>query len=295
MTNPCAGQMIEQLAVAADGEWLLSCFHDEGMSQGPAKVFRSANDGSTWTTVLNEVHGTSIYYFFSGNGHVLFGAATNPAGGLAYSTDGGLKWTRLPILGNSGGASESVVNFGPMASIYQVNQGPLYVTRNDRTWTILPPLSAGTHDHLSICTKRDVKVQFHRYKSGGLHYEYLDFVNVAAVACYLDGVPIIRPVNSSGQKVGPWITTNGYSSSGDFVVLKAHGGEANVDFQINPPSAYTRSAHCHAKRVSAVRIEFATTSQLRLSLGATPISVCTTFASVSTNQVRPGPGHVPHY
>jgi|GEM_PF-1345105 len=295
LDNPCAGLSIVQLAVATNGEWLLSCFLDEGMSQGPAKVFRSSDQGSTWQTVLNDVHGTTIYYFFNGNDRVIFGASTNPAGGLASSTDGGTHWTAISALGNTGGAAESVVNFGPTSSLYQVSQGPMYVTRNDRTWSVMAQLPSGVYQGLSICTKHDVKVQLRRYTSGGLHYASMDFTNDSGTSCYLDGVPTMQPLNADGHDVGPAITDNLLSLRGDFVILKARRGTANVPFLANPPSSYGASAHCASKRASTVLIEFGRPSLFRVPLRSRPVSVCTTFPSIFTSQVRSGTGHAPVY
>ena len=288
LANPCAGQLIEQLSVSPTGDWLLSCIHDEGMSQGPARVFLSSNEGTSWRTVLNELHGTTLYYYFGENARTIFAASTNPAGGLGISTNGGRTWSDLESLGNTGGAPESVSVLGPTSALYQVYQGPIYVTRNDRTWTLVPPLPAGEYHGVPICTSDDTTVHLHRVTSGGLHYGYLDFTNEAHSSCYLYGVPQLQPLNSSGHAVGPVITTDINSSDGDFLVLSANGGPVNVDFQAN--QGYNSNSHCDARRASAVRIEFAPSSVFRLSLPSRTL-VCTTFQSIFANQVAAGRGH----
>jgi hypothetical protein len=288
LANPCARYLIEQLTVANDGEWLLSCFMDEGMSQGPAKVMTSLNDGATWHTMLNEVHGTSIFYFFNGNDHVIFGASTNPAGGLSESSNGGRTWISLNVLGNTGGAPESVSNFGPTSSLHQVFQGPMYITHNGLAWTLLPQLPAGTFGGIPICTRHSITTTLNRFKSGGLHYAYVDFTNTTNQPCCLDGVPSMQPLSADGHDVGPAITTEVQSLSGDFVVLKHRGDVASVPFTVNPPSSYNASAQCEGRRALRLRINFSSPAVFTVSLKSPKVSVCTTFQGVFTTQVRLG-------
>jgi hypothetical protein len=290
LANPCAGQMIEQLAVASDGEWLLSCFHDEGMSQGPAKVFSSTNDGTTWKTVLNEKHGTTLYYFFNGNSQVIFEASTNPAGGLGFSDNGGKTWSQYRTIGNNGGAGESISNFGPTSAIYQVSQGALYVTRNDRTWTVIPPLPAGRYHDISVCTSRTATVRYQKVNVHGLEYEYINFRNDTNLPCYLQGVPEIQPETRTGASVGPVVTSN-LEDDADFLVLKARSGAAHVSFQVN--RGYPASSQCDPESARAVRIEFAPSSDFLLKLHKAIRGICTTFPSIFTNMIQPGLGHSP--
>jgi photosystem II stability/assembly factor-like uncharacterized protein len=290
LVNPCAGQMIDQLAVANDGEWLLSCFHDEGMFQGPARVFTSLNDGTTWQTVLNEKRGTTLYYFFSGNGRVIFQASTNPGGGLGFSDNGGKTWSTYRTLGNDGGAGESISNFGPTSAIYQVSQGPVYITHNDKTWAVVPPLPAGMYHGISVCTERTAAVHFQRVKVQGLDYEYINLENQSNSPCYLQGVPEMQPETRTGRSVGPVVTSN-LEDDADFVVLKAHGGTAHVDFQVN--GQYPASEHCDPESARDVRIEFAPSSVFLLKLHKPIEDVCTTFQGIFTNMIQTGPGHTP--
>jgi photosystem II stability/assembly factor-like uncharacterized protein len=290
LVNPCAGQMIEQLAVANDGEWLLSCFHDEGMFQGPAKVFSSINDGTTWQTVLNEKHGTTLYYFLSGNDHVIFEASNNPAGGLGFSENGGKTWSPYRSLGNDGGAGESISNFGPTSAIYQISQGPVYITRNDKTWTVVPPLPAGTYHDISVCTMATAAVRYQKVKIHGLEYEYINFENHSNSPCYLQGDPEMQPETRTGKSVGPVVASN-LEDDADFVVLKAHGGMAHVVFQVN--RGYPASDHCDPESARDVRIEFAPSSVFLLKPRKVIQGVCTTLPSIFTNMIQAGPGHSP--
>ncbi len=177
LLNPCSGSLIEQLVVANNGQWLLSCFLDEGSYHGTAKIFRSKDDGATWSTIVDDtaqrdmvgdLGGTPAYFFFSGNDRVLYAALMNPAGGLAVSFDGGSHWSADAALGNTGGSPGSLSDFGPTSSIYQVWQGPMYVTRNNRTWRLLPLLPAGPYKGFPICTSKDTAVSLRRVKAGGL-------------------------------------------------------------------------------------------------------------------------------
>jgi photosystem II stability/assembly factor-like uncharacterized protein len=297
--NPCAKLLIEQLVVAKDGQWLLSCFLDEGMSQGTAKLFRSTNRGATWLTVVDDVDqhdkvgdlgGTPVYFFFSGNDRILYGAVMNPAGGLIYSTDGGRDWSPESLLGYSGGAPESVAVFGATSALYQVFQGATYATSNGLNWQVLPQLPAGTYKGMSICTKAAVDVSLRHVKYGGFRYTYVDFTNHANTSCYLDGIPTLQPLSARETDVGPTVTGQLVDYGGDFVVLKARGGVANMPLLVNLPSSYHPRSTCAAKKASELEINFGPPSTFRLSLGAHPITTCTKLLSAIIVSVRKGPG-----
>ena len=297
LDNPCAMSMIDQLTVANDGQWLLSCFHDYGMYHGTAQIFRSTNEGVTWSTVLDDtaqrnivgnLGGTSAYYFFSGDDRTLFAAMTGPAGGLEVSTDGGTTWSPETAMPDTGGQIGSLTTFGPTSSLYQVFQGPMYVTSNNRTWRLLPQLPAGKYRGLSICTRKSVKLSLRSVKSGGFKYSYVDFTNDGTTSCYLDGAPIARIMNADFKYVGPPATNSLVDSGGDFVTLKP-GGIANVSLFIGPTSGYKPST-CAVTRVSAIRVSFGAPSNFVLSLGSRTIRACTNLPSVSVLGVRSGPG-----
>ena len=297
--NPCTGELIEQMAVASDGEWLLSCFLDEGSYHGTAKIFRSTDDGVTWATVLDDsalrdikgnLGGTPAYFFFSGNDRVLFTALQNPAGGLSVSNDGGTDWTPDTALGNTGSNPGSLSVFGPTSSIYQVWQGPMYVTNNNRTWRILPQLPAGLYKGLSICTSKDTTLSLRRVKTGGLRYTYVDFTNDGAASCYLDGAPTLQLLGAGSVPIGEDVGSELFVANGDFVVLKPNGGVADVPFYVNPASTYKPTSTCDAKSAVALRIDFGAPSNFVLSLSKHPILACSKLPNVNLDALRPGPG-----
>ncbi len=297
--NPCSGSLILQLVVGNNGSWLLSCFHDYGMYHGTAQIFRSTNQGLQWSTVVDDtpqrdvvgnLGGGPVYLFFNGDDRILYAIMMNPAGGLMTSTDGGTNWTPDSAFGNTGGSPGSITNFGPTSSFYQVFQGSVYVTTNSRTWRLLPLLPAGTYKGMSICTKHDTKASLYHVRYGGVKYTYADFTNDAGTSCYLDGAPIVRSLNAKGGDVGPAETTVLYSSSGPFVVLKAHGGTAHVSLNVNPTSSYHPTSTCDPAVASALRISFGSPSSFYLPLASSSMSVCQVIPSVFVGGVGTGPG-----
>jgi hypothetical protein len=298
LLNPCSGSLIEQLVVANDGRWLLSCFLDQGSYHGTAKMFRSTNDGATWSTVLDDTSqrdivgdlgGTPAYFFFSGNDRVLYAALMGPAGGLAVSLDGGTHWSPDSALGNTGGSPGSLSDFGPTSSIYQVWQGPMYVTRNNRTWRLLPPLPAGSYEGLSICTSKNTTVSVRHVKAGGVGYTFVDFTNAGATSCYLDGAPNMQPLGVGSVPIGAPVGSE-VTSDGDFVKLKPFGGVAHVSVFINPASTYKPTTTCDAKEAVALRFTFGSPSSFVLSLGSHPIFTCSKLPNVNLVSLKPGPG-----
>jgi hypothetical protein len=299
LANPCAASMIGQLTVANDGQWLLSCFHDDGMYHGTAKIFRSTNEGATWSTVLDDtpqhnivgnLGGTPAYFFFSGDSRTLFAAMMGPAGGLEVSTDGGTLWSTDTAMPDTGGQVGSLTTYGPTSSLYQVFQGPMYVTSNNRTWRLLPQLPAGTYRGLSICTDKSAKVSLRTKKSGRFKYSYLDFTNFSTTPCYLDGAPTARFMTADFSDVGPPATNDLVDSGGDFVTLRP-GGVADVPLFISPTSGYKPPSTCVVTRVSAIRVRFGAPSSFVLSLGSRTIRACSNVSSISVLPVRAGPGN----
>jgi photosystem II stability/assembly factor-like uncharacterized protein len=299
LPNPCAGLPIEELLVGAHDQWLLSCFLDQGMGQGTAKLFRSTDRGASWATVLNLPDppttpggqvGTGVYYFISGNGRILYGAFTNAAGGLTVSTDGGRQWTRSYSLGSTGGSPESISTFGPTSAIYQVYGGPMFITRDSVNWRLLPELPAGKYRGLSICTSAKVDASLRHVKYGGLTYGFIDFTNHGSAACYLDEAPNIQPLDAAGQPVGPPGTTETFDNSGDFVVLRARGGVANLAFSGGDAGSYHPASSCLAEAAHSVQIDFGSPSAFRLTFTTKPLSTCTKFSSLFITTIRTGRG-----
>ena len=299
LSNPCSGSLIEQMVVATDGTWLLSCFLDEGSYHGTAKIFRSSDDGANWTTVVNDTSqrdivgdlgGTPAYLFFSGNDRVLYAALMGPAGGLAVSFDGGTHWSPDAALGNTGGSPGSLSVFGPTSSIYQVWQGSMYVTHNNRTWHLLAPLPAGTYKGHSICTSKHTTISLRHVTSGGVDYTYVDFINAGDASCYLDGAPNLQPLGVGSVPIGLPVGSELVSSDGDFVILKAHGGVANLSVFISPASNYKPVTTCEAKGAVALRFTFGSPSSFLLTLGSHPIFACSKLPNVNIDSLKPGLG-----
>ncbi|MDE3222823.1 MAG: DUF4232 domain-containing protein [Acidobacteriota bacterium] len=299
LANPCATLPIEQLLIASNNTWMLSCFLDEGMSQGPGRLLRSTNEGRTWTTEFNDPLPTSngpfrsdtpMYLFFSGNNRLLYAVIMNPAGGVSVSANYGRTFTNEHYFANTGGAPGSITSFGPTSMIYQVLGGPAFVTRDSRTWKLMPQLVAGRYRQSSICTKRNTRVSWRSIVVAGLRYVYLDFTNHGANTCYLNGVPTMQPLSSRGNNVGPPLTGENFSAGGDFVLLHAHGGVANVALSVNPVSGYHPASSCALAKVKVLRIDFAPPSRFTYQLNTHAMSVCTTQPSVYMNQVRGGLG-----
>lgn len=299
MANPCASLAIEQLLVSPNGTWLLSCFLDEGMSQGPGRLLRSTNEGQSWITEFNFPipkpgksyrADTPMSLFFGGNSRLLYAAYMNPAGGFAVSSNYGRTFSDERYFGNTGGAPGSISNFGATSSIYQVFGGPAFVTRDAHTWKLMAQLQAGPYRQTSICTKHNTEVLWRSHVVAGLRYNYLDFINHGSTTCYLNGVPTIQPTSSSGVAVGPPLTGENSAAGGAFVLLRANGGVANISMGGNPTSGYRPASSCAAKTARALRINFAPPSHFTFEFGASDYSVCTTFPSVFMNQVRPGRG-----
>jgi len=299
LLNPCSGSMIEQLVVARDGQWLLSCFLDEGSYHGTAKIFRTSDDGARWSTVVDDTSqrdvvgnlgGTPAYLFFSGNDRVLYAAYMGPAGGLGVSFDGGSHWSPDSALGNTGGSPGSLSTFGPTSSIYQVWQGPMYVTHDNRTWHLLRALRAGTYHGLSICTSKDTNVSLRHVKSGAVAYTFVDFTNAGRTSCYLDGAPNLQPLGVGSVPIGLPVGSELVSSDGDFVILKPRGGVAHLSMYVTPASNYRPVTTCDAKGAVALRLSFGAPSSFVLFLGAHPIIACSKLPNVNLVSLRPGPG-----
>ncbi len=299
LLNPCSGSLIEQLIVATNGQWILTCFLDHGSYHGTADIFRSSNHGAKWSTVLDDtaqrnivgdLGGTPAYFFFSGNNRVLYAALMGPAGGLAVSYDGGTHWRGDSALGNTGGSPGSLSDFGPTSSIYQVWQGPMYVTRNNRTWRLLPLLPAGPYKGFPICTSKNTTVSLRHVKSGGLVYTYVDFTNTGPTACYLDGAPNMQPLAAGSVPIGAPVGSELVTSNGNFVILQPFGGVANASVFMNPASSYKPTSMCQAKGATALRFDFGSPSSFLLSLGSHPIFTCSKLPNVNLNSLKPGPG-----
>jgi photosystem II stability/assembly factor-like uncharacterized protein len=298
LRDPCEHLMIQQLLTPSTSHWLLSCFMGGGMMQGTNKLWSSNDAGRSWT--LEAYSGEQRYFVgnigdvsntlaFSGNGRILFSALGGAAGGIETSTDGGHHWTLAPIHANSGGAPEYLSAFGPTGAIMGVQSGGVWRTLDGTHWAPLL-LVAGKFRSDSICTSgRGVTVS--RGRTGvaaGTSYTAVVFTNHGAKACYLNGVPAVQPVAGQHQSaVGPaaW----GYSTSGrgGFVVLRAHVGKASVSLGVET-AANIPTKSCISKNATGITVRFNPPANFYVSLGRSPVAVCTIQPNIEVWGVVPG-------
>jgi photosystem II stability/assembly factor-like uncharacterized protein len=287
LDDPCAGLGSDQLVTFNSRTWLLSCFLGEGMNQGISNLWRTTSAGASWTRVLHG-NGEATTLVSSGNRRILFGEVGGATGGVVYSTDGGAKWSRTDIDGQ-GGAPESLSIIGPDGALDDVIGGLIYRTANGRRWTALPELIAGKYKGLSICTARDgVSAALSPKPVKNIPGSSpIIFTNGGARSCYLDASPIVQTtVGNARRPVGPPAETNS-SPKADFVVLKAHGGQANVMVLITPTTGWTPPPVCAAKIAKGLTINFGSPSHFYDQFRV-PTLVCTQLASVSVNEVLTG-------
>jgi photosystem II stability/assembly factor-like uncharacterized protein len=285
--DPCAGLNSDQLVTFTAQNWLLSCFLGEGMNQGIGNLWRTDDAGATWTRVQHgDTEATTLVP--SGNEHILFGEVGGASGGVVYSTDGGATWSHTGVDGQ-GGAPNSLSTIGPTGAIDQVVGALMYRTRNGRLWTPVPELAAGTYKGLSICTASDDVTVAFRWKpdKAAIGPSGIIYTNRGPRNCYLDGAPIIQPVNGPvNAPIGPPAEMS-YEQS-DFVILTAHGGRANTSLLIFPSDSYRPASTCQAKIATGMTISFGSPSHFFAPFRV-PTKVCTsTFSTVSVNEVLPG-------
>jgi photosystem II stability/assembly factor-like uncharacterized protein len=298
LSDPCEHLTIQQLLTPSTNHWLLSCFLGGGMMQGANKLWSSNDGGRSWT--LEAYSGEQQYYVgniadtwntlaVSGNGQILFSAIGGAAGGIETSTDGGHHWTLAPIHANSGGALEYLSIFGPTGAIMGVQSGGVWRTLDGTHWAPLL-LVAGKYKGHSICTSgRGVTVS--RGRTGvaaGTAYTAVVFTNDGDQSCYLNGVPAVQPDSGPHRSaVGPaaW----GYSTSGrgGFVVLKAHGGKASVSLGVET-AANIPAKSCIPKGATGITMRFNPPANFYVSLGRSPVAVCTTQPTTGVWGVVPG-------
>ena len=287
LDDPCAGLGSDQLVTYSSQRWLLSCFLGVGMNQGIGALWHTNNGGATWSRVFHgDEEATTLVP--SGNGRVLFGEVAGATGGVATSNDGGATWTRTDIDGQ-GGSPESLSTIGSTGAIDDVLGGLIYRTRDGRTWTALPELPAGSYKGLTICTTGDNVTAALRTKpmKGIPGASPIIFTNRGARNCYLDASPVVQATDGTTRTpVGPPAETNP-SDRPDYVVLKAHGGRANVMLLISPTTGWTPPPVCDAKVATGVTIHFGSPSHFYDKFRV-PTRVCTRIASLSVNPVLTG-------
>jgi photosystem II stability/assembly factor-like uncharacterized protein len=287
LDDPCATVGSDQLVTYSVQRWILSCFLGEGMNQGIGNTWRTSDGGASWTRILHGDTEASTLVL-SGNRRIIFSEVAGATGGVDYSTDGGAKWNRTVIDGE-GGAPESLSTIGPLGAIDDVIGGLTYRTLNGRTWTALPELIAGRYRGLSICTARGGVTATLRWKPlrAAVGPSAVIFTNRGTRNCYLDDAPIVQTVDGASRApVGPPAGSN-YTGRPDFVILKAHGGQANAALLVFSASSYSPSSTCRAEVATGLTIAFGAPSSFYDRLRA-PTKICTEFSTLNVNVVLAG-------
>jgi hypothetical protein len=298
LSDPCEHLMVQQLLTPSANHWLLSCFMGGGMMQGANKLWSSNNAGRSWT--LKAYSGEQQYFVgniadtwntlaISGNGQILFSAVGGAGGGIQTSINGGRHWTGASINLDTGGAPEYLSAFGPTSAIVGVRAGAMWRTLDGTHWAPLL-LVAGEYKGHSICTSvRGVTVT--RGRTGvaaGTAYTAVVFTNHGANACYLNGVPAVQPVAGQYRSVvGPAAWSYSTSGRGGFVVLKAHGGKASVSLGVET-AANIPAKSCVSKSATGITVRFNPPAHFYISLGRSPVAVCTIQPTTQGWGVVPG-------
>jgi len=265
---PCGKIQVNQLLAESKADWLLACWQDEGMSQGPGSLWRTTNSGVNWTSIRDLFHAItgltnagvdSSVLSYNRSDRIIYGTVFSPAGGLEYSVDGGRSWVfnSDPNM-NDGGAAESLATFGSSGAVLDELHGELFRTLNGTSWTALPALPPGRFRGSPVCRAGTVSVsQSGRVRDLGGWKESLDFTNNSDHACYLYGAPELQKVaGPTRSKVGwPSPYTGNYGTAVKFVTLSALGGMASVKLQFFP-AGKTPGSGCHPTAVKGVTATF---------------------------------------
>lgn len=295
--DPCGTIQVNQLVAESASHWLLACWRDEGMSQGPGGLWQTSNSGITWSSIrgtarpsegLTNVGVASSVLSYDKSDHIIYGTVYNPAGGLEYSVDGGRRWTfdSDPDM-NDGGAAESLATFGSSGAVLDELHGQLFRTLNGTSWTALPGLPPGRFRGSPVCRARTVHVsESDRVRDLGGWKESLDFTNTSDHACYLYGAPELqRVVGSTRRKVGwPSQYLGNYGTGARYVTLSARGGTATVKLQFFPPGK-TPSSGCHKTAVKGVTATFGPGSVFYVPMPKS-VTLCNQNWAMQSFQVR---------
>lgn len=308
LNNPCHATDATQLLTLSTDQWLLYCFTGGGMTQGTSELWVSHNGSGSWSLValanqsgrdMGHIRDVFATFSVSGNGRILFGALGGAGGGLEYSTDGGRSWTSANLsTAVFGGAPEYVSTFGATGAILDVQGGAQFRTINGLSWHKLAPLPAGRYHGDAICTRAQGTVAAlgrptpSPTVSGAtpnplnvsLRYPVV-FTNRSDVACYLNGIPSVQPnAGPSHSLVGPASTQTAGNYPGAFVILRAHGGVANVSVVIERASDLTQ--HCTVRTARGFVVRFSPPSTFQVALRAR--ALCANASTVSVNGVAAG-------
>lgn len=295
--DPCGKIQVNQLLSESTSRWLLACWQDEGMSQGPGSLWQTMNSGASWTSIRNTVHAgpgltnvgvESSVLSYDPNDRMIYGTVYNPAGGLEYSTDGGRSWTfdADPDM-NDGGAAESLATFGSSGALLDELHGQLFRTLNGTSWTALPGLPPGRFRGDPVCRASTVQVsESHRVRDLGGWKESLDFTNNSRHACYLYGSPELQMVvGPTRRKVGwPSPFLGNYGTGAKFVIVSALGGVATVKLQFFSPGQATAS-ECHKTTVKGLTATFGPGSIFYVPM-PTAVSLCSQGLAMQSFQVK---------
>lgn len=267
ISDPCGKIQVNQLLAESSSNWLLACWQDEGMSQGPGGLWRTTDSGANWSSIrdihtgagLTNVGVDASVLSYDSHDRIIYGTVYNPAGGLEYSVDGGRRWTFEPDPDmNDGGAAESLSTFGSSGAVLDELHGELFRTWNGTTWAALPGLPPGRFRGNPVCKASTVSVsESDRVRESGGWKESLDFTNNSDHACYLYGTPVLQKVvGQMRRKVGwPSEPFGDYGTSAKYVTLSASGGVATVKLQFFSPGK-TQQSGCHKTAVEGVTATF---------------------------------------
>lgn len=295
--NPCGKIAANQLLAESGSRWLLACWQDEGMSQGPGGLWRTTDSGVNWSSIrgtgfpaerLTNVGVDASILSYDSNDRIIYGTVYSPAGGLEYSVDGGRRWTLEPDPNmNDGGAAESLATFGASGAVLDELHGELFRTLNGTSWTALPGLPPGRFRGNPVCRADTVNVsESGRVRDLGGWKESLDFTNKSDHACYLYGAPELQKVaGPTRRKVGwPSLSPGDYGTGAKYVTLSALGGVATVKLQFFSPGKSPPSG-CHKTAVKGVTATFGPGSVFYVPIPKT-VTLCNPDWSMQSFQVK---------
>jgi len=294
--DPCGKIEVNQLLAESSSRWLLACWQDEGMSQGPGGLWRTTDGGANWSSIRDTHTGEGLtnagvdasVLFYDSNDRIIFGTVYSPAGGLEYSVDGGRHWTFEPDPNmNDGGAAESLATFGSSGAVLDELHGQLFRTRNGTSWAALPGLPLGRFRGNSVCRADTVNIsESGRVRDLGGWKESLDFTNNSNQACYLYGTPELQKVAGPTRTRVGWPSQffGDYSTAPKYVTLSALGGVATVKLQFLSPGK-SPSSGCHKTSVKGVTASFGPGSVFFVPIPKT-VTLCNQSWSMQSYQVK---------
>jgi len=295
--DPCGKIEVNQLLAESTSTWLLACWQDEGMSQGPGSLWRTTDSGVNWSSIRGTVHAdpglTNVgvdasVLSYNSNYRIIYGTVFSPAGGLEYSVDGGRNWIFEPDPDmNDGGAAESLATFGSSGAVLDELHGELFRTLNGTSWAALPGLPPGRFRGNPVCRAGTVSVsESGRVRDLGGWKESLDFTNNSDHACYLYGTPELQKVaGATRRKVGwpsPYI--GNYGTAAKYVTLSALGGMAAAKLQFFPADK-TPSSGCQPTAVKGVTASFGPESVFYIPMPKA-VTLCNQGWAMQSSQVE---------